>query len=923
MPKAYAFAGFILDLERRVLLRDGEAVRLGGRALDILGVLAGRAGETVSLGDIMKGVWRDRTADPGALRVHMSALRKALGDSAADPRFIVNDAGRGYRFIMPVADPASPAADLWPPALPAPLTRLIGREESLALLAAKLAGDRLVTIVGPGGIGKTRLALAAAEEAAGAFDGGAWFIDLAAITDPGRVATRIAAELRVRATEDDDALGLVCARLGDRRLLLVLDNCEHVVSEAAAAADRLLRACAGVVLLATSREALRVEGEALHHATVLPYPPPGARPNAEHASAYPAVRLFIERSRALGGGYALTDATAPKVAELCRRLDGLPLAIELAAASLPAFGIDSLIAALDGSLAMLAQGRRTLRRHQTLRAMLDWSVDLLPDFDRRALFRLSILRGWFPREAADAIAGVEGDPEPMTAAIANLVAKSLLLAETDGDEHRYRLLDTTRAHAFERLQAGGEMPETVCRNIAYQQRRLARAAAEWTTRPRSDWWLHYGGFLKDIEVALGHVFAGSSGDLRAGLALIGASTPLWLGMSRLRAFEGVLALAVERLEALRARDPGAARDLRREEIQLLMLQATVIFARDGPNAAERTALERARSLADELGDPAAAILALWGLSTVAIALGDYREAERIAADLGALIAARGDERAAPLGERVAALTRHRLGDQEGAERLSWRVPGMRRTDRDSLRATYLWDHVTAARANLSGVLFMRGAPAAARRMSDEAVTDGIAARNPTALCYILAYTACPLRLWLGDEVGAAEHLRLLRDVAGENGFRYLLDWADRYDGAIDLRRGADTAHARSLRARFPDLRELDREILFSVAPALLDDVLLDRIERDPANWIAPEVLRSVAATRADEAAPLLVRAADLAQAQGARTFELRAVADLVARAAADRDAAADEARLQRIVTELPEPDARWSLAPATPAAFGR
>jgi hypothetical protein len=288
-----------------------------------------------------------------------------------------------------VPDAAAPAV---PHNVPAALSSLVGRTREVAEIGRVLASSRLVTLIGPGGAGKTRLAreVAAATVGAGAHPGGVWWVELAPVGAGADVAATVAAVLGVSPPPGRPVVEALAAALGGaagapRRLLLVLDNCEHVIDDVAALAEQLLRAAPGLTVLATSREALAIEGEVARPVPPLARPPVGAGAPSAPVDAYEAVQLFVERARAASPGFALTEANAPAVAAICARLDGLPLALELAAAVLPALGVEALAARLDDALALLARGRRTaLPRHRTLRAVLDWSHELLTGEERGA-----------------------------------------------------------------------------------------------------------------------------------------------------------------------------------------------------------------------------------------------------------------------------------------------------------------------------------------------------------------------------------------------------------------------------------------------------------------------------------------------------------------------------------------------------------
>ncbi|MGE0714641.1 MAG: winged helix-turn-helix domain-containing protein, partial [Alphaproteobacteria bacterium] len=376
--RTLAFGPFRLMPARQLLLDGDVPVRLGSRALDILVALAERQGELVGKDELAARVWPGTIVGEASLRVHVSALRKALGDAQSGERYIANVPGRGYRFVAPVqvTEAETPAAPVAESAtahnLPAPTSRLVGRDDVVRAVTEQIAERRFVTIVGAGGIGKTTVAVAAAGALIGHYPDGVWFVDLARVTDPGHVASAIAAELGVPVVSDVALPGLV-AHLAGRRTLLLLDSCEHVVDAAAAVAEAVLAGADRVHILATSREALRATGEHVHRLAPLAAPEnfDGITPDA--LLGFPAAQLFTERASAEDDGFALTVANAPLVGEICRRLDGIALAIELAAARVAVFGVAGLAARLDDRMRLLTSGRRVaVPRHRTLRATLDW-----------------------------------------------------------------------------------------------------------------------------------------------------------------------------------------------------------------------------------------------------------------------------------------------------------------------------------------------------------------------------------------------------------------------------------------------------------------------------------------------------------------------------------------------------------------------
>jgi predicted ATPase/DNA-binding winged helix-turn-helix (wHTH) protein len=468
--RATSFGPFRLLAAQRLLLEGDTPVRLGSRAFEILAALVERAGQVVGKEELIARAWPQTFVEESNLKIQVSALRRALGDGQGDSRYVITVAGRGYSFVAPVRHEEPADTALPPPVAPAsvhnlPLAmpRAIGREEAVAALVSRLSRERLLTIVGPGGIGKTTVALAVAERMIADYEHGVWLVDLSPLNDPRLVPSAVATVLGLEVRTDNPLAGLVAA-LRDRRALLLLENCEHVIDAAASLAAAVLTGVPGVNILATSREPLGVAGEREHRLGPLGSPPSSSGLTAAEAAAFPAVQLFVERVSAIVEDFALTDANAALIVEICQRLDGLPL--------------------------LTARRRTSMPRHRTMRAVLDWSYGLLSE-DEQLFFRaLGIFAGGFTVEAAAAVA-IDAADTPCEAIdrLADLVAKSLVVADVSGATPRFRLLDTTRAYAIEKLDESGERDRIARRHAEYHRNVFALAEGEAIARPLANGWL--------------------------------------------------------------------------------------------------------------------------------------------------------------------------------------------------------------------------------------------------------------------------------------------------------------------------------------------------------------------------------------------------------------------------------------------------
>jgi predicted ATPase/DNA-binding winged helix-turn-helix (wHTH) protein len=470
-----SFGPFRLYASRRLIERAGVPLHLGARALEILIVLVRNASKVVNKNDLMAMVWPNVTVGEGCLRVHVAALRKALGDGTSGARYVTNISSRGYCFVAPVSYSNAPRP-LAPEScdaeqsnrLPSLPKRVIGRDETALEISNELASERFVSITGPGGIGKTTVAISVAQKLLADFAGAVCFFGLGSLNDSLVVPSFFASKLGL-SIRSSDPIPAIISFLRDRRMLLIIDNCEHVIEAAAALTERIFQAAPEIHILATSREFLRAEGERVYCLSPLGCPPDNSHLTAAQTLTFPAVQLFVERAAASGARFGLKDVDAPAVAEICCRLDGNALGIELAAARVNTCSIRDTIALLNDRSGLLLEGRRTaLPRHKTLMATFDWSYGLLSEPERIILRRLSVFVGVFTLEAACSVAtDGEIDDRQVVIAVGRLVTKSLLAVSVDAETTWYRLLNSTRTCAASKLVEYGETDTVRQRHSIY------------------------------------------------------------------------------------------------------------------------------------------------------------------------------------------------------------------------------------------------------------------------------------------------------------------------------------------------------------------------------------------------------------------------------------------------------------------------
>ena len=496
----WSFGEFILDPGTRQLLRGTEPVALSPKAFQLLELLVRCGPKAVSKTDLQDGLWPGTFVVEKNLANLVGEIRRAIGDDAARPRFIRTVARFGYAFCEArgVGPEDAPPRRRTPPAtvgelrhnLPEPVTSFIGREREIAELVRALSSTRLLTLTGAGGCGKTRLALEVARELLDEFPDGVWFVDLAPVVEPALVVQTVAATIEVRQAPNRSLLESVAERLRARHTLLILDNCEHLITASATVSETLLRAVPRLTILATSRETLGIGGETTWRVPSLSLPDPQTRPSPTDLLQYEAVRLLVERAAAIGAGLTATPANAAVLTDVCRRLDGIPLAIELAAARLNVLSLEQLHARLHDRFRLLARAQQTtLARHRTLEATIDWSCDLLPESERRLLTHLSVFAGGWTLEAAEQVCARDGlDRMHVLDGLSRLVDKSLVQVEEDvPGAHRYRYLESVKEYACGRLQQSLESEALLRQHFEYFLGLVRRVEPELTRADQLRW----------------------------------------------------------------------------------------------------------------------------------------------------------------------------------------------------------------------------------------------------------------------------------------------------------------------------------------------------------------------------------------------------------------------------------------------------
>jgi predicted ATPase/DNA-binding winged helix-turn-helix (wHTH) protein len=787
-----SFGPYRLLAAQRLLLEGDRPVRLGSRAFDILAALVERAGEVVGKEQLIARAWPQTFVEEANLKIQMCALRRALGDGQGGNRYVLTVPGRGYNFVAPVrreetlrAASAPPAPSATPHNLPFAVTRMIGRDDAVAALVTRLSRERLVTVVGPGGIGKTTVALAVAERMMASYEHGVWLVDLAPLADPGLIPSAVATVLGLEMRTDDPLPALVAA-LRDNRMLLLLDNCEHLIDAVADLAAALLGGAPGISILATSRQPLGVAGERPYRLAPLGSPQASDGLTAGEAAAFPAVQLFVERVTAIVEDFALTDVNAPAVAEICRRLDGLPLAIEFAAPRVEVLGVQGLAARLDDSLQLLGARRRTtMPRHRTMRAVVDWSYGLLGEDEQEFLRSLGIFAGGFTVEAAAAVvpdaAKMRNDAIDR---LADLVTKSLVVADVSGTKPQFRLLDTTRAYTIEKLDSSGERERMARRHAQYYRTLFERAESEVTGRNTGEWLAEYACEIDNLRAALDWAFS-PGGDVSIGVALTADAVPLWMRLALLEECRGRAKQALGALGTERTHNS-------REEMRLHAALGASI-----PEAADMgAAFTKVLEIAETLGDSEYQLRALRGLYFYHTGSGRFRTALPFAQRLHDLAMSRADLNDRLFGEHYMGVAKHYVGDQTSARRhLEQVLNHYAATDhgRDIIRfrdvIRFQTDVQVSARTFLARVLWWQGLADQAVRAAEMSIEEAQATGHALSLCYTLALAACPISLWVGNLTAATRYAATLLDLSRNHSFSLWSAFGSEFQRVVVLKGG--------------------------------------------------------------------------------------------------------------------------------------
>lgn len=877
-----AFGRYQLFPRLRILLRDGVRLELGERALDVLVQLVGAAGQVVSKDSLLSRIWSKEVVEENSLQAQISSLRKILGD---DRDLIATEFGRGYRFTGAVQSHRAVTSSIGirqvRSGLPRPRSPLIGRAEELLEVGRLLTTQRLLTLVGPAGVGKTRLAIEVASESSPYFPDGVYFADLSQIGSATSVSPAISSALAGLAGT------ITQLALHPKRALLVVDNCEHVASVCAEVLAQLLEADPGLSVLLTSQTPLGLDGEQVYRIHPLAVPPHSI--NAGHVKDYSAIELFVRRVISADYHFQLTENNAEQITTLCRALDGVPLALEIAAARVPSLGLAAVTKDLALSAGLLAaQKHQNSGRHRTLGDAMGWSYQLLNSVEQHVFQELAIFPGDFTLTAAEQLISAElGESYRLVDVIYGLVEKSLVTLQAGTQPLRYRYLSMLRAYALEQL--GDRATLLAEKHANFVDQLVSQAQRDWMSLSTPQWRRQYEHHIDDIRSALAWTFRGNQ-HRTLGLRILANSAPFWIQLSlhdecRQRSTDALEGVEVPSIDE-------------HQEMLIQAALATSLTWSRGPIPANGHAWSRASNLASHLGDKEMQLQAEYGLWLFNLRSGRYAQALGHGKKMAELAMQQRDQAALLTARRLIGTSLHFLGNHaEALIEIESMLDSYARDGHHGSHFRFGLDQRVAGWAFLSRILVMMGSETKARRAAQVAIDEAMALDHACTLCCALVEGSCTVAALAGDAKEVERLSQQISHVAGSHG----LDFWGLYGSAFALWarlfQTPDEISFLELRSALEKLQAHGFDPAYSVflsdfASAMIEQghsqeamrLINARLTGDAAKgqlWNAPELMRIKARALRNKASfqtptsDILQQALTLARTQQAKVWEVR------------------------------------------------
>lgn len=892
---AICFGSFVLIPQHHQLLKNGEPVPLGSRAMLLLIAMASRPGELLEKSELLTQVWPKVVVEECNLRAQILSLRRVLSEDS-DFDCIVTVPGRGYRFVAPVSTPVSVARS---PAVQAhgmpqgAMRQVFGRDSLLNILELQLQRCRFITLTGHAGTGKTTVALALGNRMLAQYPEGVRFIDLAPVSRGHLVHAVIADALGIDSTLEDP-LNVIATHLANSKALLILDNCEHVLEETATAIETILRNAPRCSVLVTSREALHAEGEFVHDLSPLAFPPAKAVLNTQQARTYPAVQLLVERITAHDLGYVFTDSDVKAAPDICRKLDGNALAIEIAAARVRAFGIDQLVEMLDGSFRLQMTGRRTaLPRHRSLSAALDWTYAMLSADEQLMLRQLSVFRGPFMLHSVKAVTDVASQNQAQL--LESLMDKSLVIACQQGSITRYRLLETTRLYAARKLAEHAETDTVAQRHARWTVVELKESVQALNKTTPQAWIEQYAEEIDSVRTALDWAYS-PVGEPGLAVELTLLSVPLWLRLSLTgECYDWVNRGLQSTSEFTRVEQ--------RQRMLLLTVSASVMTLTFGGGTKIRQSWEQVSQDALALDDVEHQLRALWGMWNDQTCCNQYVAALDLAERYVALSKSAQRSERQLLGLRMRANALFHQGQLDRArtaviEALSSPLSA------NSHIIDLHFDQRIAARSLKAQIQWLQGEVGPALLSLEENVNQAIILNHPATLWYTLCLSAIPTTLIAGQLHKARHYLSLLQASVEGHDLYLWRQFTRCFEYILMIRQGRAEEGVPALGEVIEQLRDQGDTPLRSLirseyslglitlglghrALEVIDETLCVARSRED-RWFLPELLRIKAQILIEQGARAVTAPRDVlseamseASRQGAHFWSARIAGDLL------------------------------------------
>jgi predicted ATPase/DNA-binding winged helix-turn-helix (wHTH) protein len=897
-----------IDLAKRELRVGGASLPIGARAFQIAEILVQSAGRLVTKDELMDRIWPGAIVMENTLQVHAAAVRKALGRYRG---LLKTESRRGYRLLGAwsvrqhgmVMLPTGPrevrvSEDLPITNIPGSLADLVGREAAVGHVRSLVSAYRTVTLAGPGGVGKTSLALEVARGLLDDFADGGCLVELGSLSDPSLVPIAVARALELQLGGDAVSAEAVARTIGWRHLLLVMDNCEHVIDAAADLAETAVRLCPRVTLLTTSREVLRIEGEYVYRVVPLEVPTPGMM-DVDKILSHSAVKLFITRMQALDTDFMPSEDALGAIAGICRQLDGIPLAIEFAAARAAALGIEQVAASLCDRFALLTNGRRTAApRHRTLRATLDWSYNLLSEAEQRLLRHLAVFpAGCTLHAAAFIVDDLPGAESRVAADISNLVLKSLVILDRSAVASRWSMLETIRSYALEKLASQDEIDGAARRQAEFFRDIYATSALTARWHVQGDDMRSYSCELNNVRAALDWCFS-PEGDREVGVALTAAYVPAWLHA----ALPAECRERTDRAVSCLTSDMSISSQLR---MQLYFAYGLMPAYTMSPVEPAKEALAEALALAEQLADVQAQFQILWGLWVLNATGGGCRVALSVTEHLARVARQIGEPAATLMVQRLRGFALQQMGQHAEARQCFEHIVDHYVPPSDPrLTAWGQFDQRVLARAMLARALWLQGFPEQAMMQARLSLTEAQQTDYALSIGEALRVALCDIELMTGDLTGAEQSVTLLTDIAASRNAPFWGISGRCLWGKLQVMRGDFEQGCATLQAELDLCERVGWAVWYPEFAAALAEGLIELgrlqdalvvVEKGMASAnqggeriYYPELLRlqgvlqlnSAAAANEARAEEYFCEAIVMAQQQGALALELRAALSL-------------------------------------------